>query len=539
MESQPKLKPKTGRGIKIPPIKPIVQDVTEDVIDTKSDTPVAENSSPGLADAEVSSASAHEESNPGNAHVPAKNLDGYELILDQHNKACVTTISRWNRRTYRVGSPQLNKIIRRNAQNRGIDLRRTDVTEFNEMLRDQADSEAKVVEVYYRAAPIEGGVKIDLGDEEYTCVRITAGQVDIVSEGSNAYFHRTPLMRPLVMPSEAGNLKQLDKYVNVSDPEKILFTAWLTYTIANPKIATTNYVILVLNGGQGSGKSSLCKLILKLGDPSIIDVQILPTNIKDLAIAAQNAHILCYDNVRGFKQAMSDTLCIAATGGALAGRALYTDDGQHIIYLHVALVLNGIHGFINENDLAQRCLPLRLKVINEANRKSEAVMVRELQQDLPSIQRGLYDLIAGIFQHLPDAVVTNPERMIDFVQWLAAYEMVKGVPAGIYQATYSDNLRQAQMDALLENPLAAAMIGFAEELKHPWKGEPAKFLEELSYHVTTGIQRSNLWPKNAISMSQRLQTFQTALKAQGIFIEFGRSKNRWINVNTAKLDEEF
>ena len=104
-----------------------------------------------------------------------------------------------------------------------------------------------------------------------------------------------------------------------------------------------------------------------------------PRSAKDLTIAAQNAHALCYDNMRNFRSDMSDILCMAATGGAISNRALYTDADQHIHHLHVALVLNGIHSFINQADLAQRCLSIRTLTMDEANRKTEAAMVKALE----------------------------------------------------------------------------------------------------------------------------------------------------------------
>jgi hypothetical protein len=275
-------------------------------------------------------------------------------------------------------------------------------------------------------------------------------------------------------------------------------------------------------GGQGAGKSALSKLLIKLIDPSIVDGQILPTNPKDLAIAAKFSHLLCYDNIRVIIRLIMDAFSIMSNGGALSCRALYTDDDQLVIYLHCAIIMNGLHEFLTEPDLAQRSLPIRLKAIDEKKRKSEFEIEQGLDQDLPAIMGGLYGLIAEIFHHLPEAEVTNPERMIDFVRWLAAMEATDQVPAGIFQAAYSDNLKQAQLDSLLENPLAAAVVGFAEELTTPWEGEPTRLLAELSYHTTPGMQRSSLWPSNAIALTKRLQSFQAALKTQGMFLEFGR-----------------
>ena len=164
------------------------------------------------------------------------------------------------------------------------------------------------------------------------------------------------------------------------------------------------------------------------------------------------------------------------------------------------------------------------------------LLASELQADLPAIFRGLLNLIADIFPHLPDAEVTNPERMFDFVHWLAAMEKAQGTPTGVYQAAYSNNLRQVQLDSLLDNTLAAAVYQFAENhIDDEWTGTPADLLSELNSLVTIGTQRSRDWPHNAISLSKRLKPLQAGLLSQGIRVESGRGKLRSITIT--KLED--
>jgi len=241
--------------------------------------------------------------------------------------------------------------------------------------------------------------------------------------------------------------------------------------------------------------------------------------------------VLCYDNVRGFKQMMADNLCVASTGGSITSRQLYTDSDQQILHLHTAVVLNGIHSFIDQPDLAQRCLPIELLPIKETSRRSEAELVRELQADLPAIFRGLLDLIAQILMTLDSVEVTNPERMYDFARWLAAMEKVLGVPAGVYQAEYSQSLKQGQLDSLLDDILAATLVTFAQGYADTeWSGTPAKLLGELNRMASPGIQRTREWPLNPIALSKRLKPLQAALASQGIQLQFSRGKERTITI---------
>lgn len=456
-----------------------------------------------------------------------------ELIRAQNGKAYSVRRDKSNPYALAVGSRALNNVIREIARCEGITLRQSAITEVNHYLQAKVDMTGFAVNVSYRVAPIPDGIKIDLCDESHTHVRITAGQVDIITEGSETLFWRTTSCRAMVMPSPVGNLKLLKKYVPLDAVSHLLLVAWITWTLAHPKCATSKYLILLLQGGEGTGKSALSKLLLRLIDPSVTGVQALHKKPQDFAIAAQHAHVVCYDNLRGLTHAMADLMCTAVTGGSISSRQLYTDSDQNVLNILVALVLNGIHAFVDQPDLAQRCLPLQLQVIPEDKRKSEADMETELATDLPAIQRGLFDLIAKIFEQLPNAKVTSPTRMLDFSKWLAAMELVDGTTAGVYQDVYCDALNQGQLDALLENLLAAAVLEFAEgQADGVWSGTPAELLAQLNFTATPGTQRSREWPQNVIALSKRLLPLQAGLLTQGVSLELSRGKHRTITIKT-------
>lgn len=259
-------------------------------------------------------------------------------------------------------------------------------------------------------------------------------------------------MLPFAIPGETGDWTILNGYLNLSDVDSLLLVAWITYVLTNAKQSTTSYPILLLQGDQGSGKSVLCAIIQALTDPSVVGVQTFPGTEKDLAIAVQNAGVVVYDNMRQVSKVMSDRLCTVATGGALTGRKLYTDEEQHVQVLHGALVLNGIHTTATEQDLLQRCLPLMLKPIGTQKRKSEAQFMEDFGSDLPSIFGGLLELISGILVHLPNIKPQDPERMYDFSAWLAAMEIVRSVPPSTFQSAYSAALQEGVLEGLMDSP---------------------------------------------------------------------------------------
>ena len=465
----------------------------------------------------------------------------YRFAASTDGKVFCIETSRNNPRALPIRSKKFLAIVRSEAQATGKRLTKVELDSQIDTI-EGLTLEADITEkVWLRVAKIDHGIEIDVGDANDNRVKITPGGVEVLRTGSATVFRHSDTMLCLALPGENGDWRLLDKYVNVAPSDFHLLIAWISYTIAHPKTEDAKYPILVLQGGEGTGKTTLCKLLAQLIDPSGLGSRRLPSNEKDLAIATQSAHLLCFDNMRSITPAMADAICVAATGGSIASRQLYTDDEEHALRLHSAMILNGIHQFIDQPDLAQRCLPLRLRPIDRQARKSEHALNAELAADFPAILGGLYNLIAGILAALPKVEVTNPERMIEFVEWIAAMEQTEGVPPGIFQALYSEALQNGQLDTLMDNPLAAAIIEFMDNHHddkygdEQWSGTPTAFLQALNFTVDPNTVRSRDWPRNAIALSKRIPALQASLLSQGIKIELSRGKNRAITLTKVEV----
>lgn len=519
----------------VPPKKKLAESIDEEVSSKTPATPVAPD-----AMTPTSGAGSPGPSLPTPIHNPPEYLPpDMELVLGQDGKAYAKKTDAHNSYALPVGCKMFNNMVLGFNRDEGRKLRKSDIKEINEQFQAHAEMAGIRRDVWYRVAPIPDGIEIDLGDAKYTRISITGGKVKY-AKGSSTLFYRTPVTLPFIMPASKGDLDLLKKYINLNPASTVLLIAWLTYTLAHPKAPATSYVILILQGDQGSGKSTLCHIIQCLVDPSIVGVQAFPRNQHDFAIGAQASHVLFFDNVRSIPRHLADTLSMAATGSAISTRQLYSDADQSILKLHVAPVLNGIHSFIDQPDLAQRCLQLHLNPLDGSNRSSKAEFINEFKADLPIIFRGLLDLTASILASLRSVKPENPERMFEFSHWLAAMEKAKGVPPGIYQIQYSAALNTTQLDTLLDDPLAAAIYELADNFPDPygdysWSGTPTELLEKLSEQVGKRSQYSREWPKNPISLSKRLISIKAGLQSQDINIEFSKGKKR--NITISKTEE--
>jgi hypothetical protein len=185
--------------------------------------------------------------------------------------------------------------------------------------RAQFDSPERTVHV--RVAEHDGHIYLDLADTSWRAVDIGPDGWQVVGEPP-VHFRRPAGLLPLPIPQRGGALAQLASFLNLRDQDElILVSTWLLAALRSGG----PYPLLVITGEQGSAKTFLAKLLRALVDPNAAPVRTLPREERDLFIAANNGHVLAFDNLSALPSWLSDTLCRLASGGSFAVRQLYTD----------------------------------------------------------------------------------------------------------------------------------------------------------------------------------------------------------------------
>ncbi len=414
-------------------------------------------------------------------------------------------------------------------------LRKDDIKEAQESLSALAEFEGDDMKIWQRNATLTDniGVEIELGGKDSNRVIVTENGVATNVKNSETLFSQSATSSELPSVAEEGDWRKIFPYLNMVKEHMLLLVAYLTYILAHPKQVDVGYPIFVIKGEQGSGKSFLCKSIIRaLVDPNNNGIQMFPSSIKEMAISVKNAFVLIYDNIRKVDHKWSDALCISSTGGGLSGRKLYADDEEVNYDLHGPKILNGIHNFLTELDAVSRCVNIQLLPIAANQRKNEKELVQQLELDKPIIFRGFLDLISRCFAVEGTETITHQARMMGFVHWLAKMELAEGMEVGSLQKIYAENQKEAMLDTIAEDSLAYAVFTMAKEYPQDmWSGTPTALLEKLTSYVPTKASKSsNTWPQNAIALSKRLAVLKPSLLAQGVGIESERGKDRRILV---------
>ncbi len=161
----------------------------------------------------------------------------------------------------------------------------------------------------------------------------------------------------------AGRSRNCAPFLNLPDRDDfVLVVAWLLGALR----AGGPFPLLAISGEQGSAKTVLSKMLRALIDPSVAPVRALPREDRELFIAANNGHVLAFDNLTSLSPWLSDTLCRLTSGGAFAVRQLYTDQDEVLFAAARPVILNGIEDVITRPDLADRAIMLTLGPITRS-----------------------------------------------------------------------------------------------------------------------------------------------------------------------------
>ncbi|MCZ6404934.1 hypothetical protein O4N82_24905, partial [Vibrio parahaemolyticus] len=144
-------------------------------------------------------------------------------------------------------------------------------------------------------------------------------------------------------------------------------------------------------------------------------------------------------------------------------RKLYSDGDSVKFDLHGSLVLNGIHDFIEEPDLASRSIYISMKQLSAEQRVNGKVMLQSLEGELSEIYTGLLELLAKILDVLPTVSIKKAGRLNEFSRFLAAFEVVTKVPEGYLQDLYLKNQQESALESLYLNKLAKPLIQLAQK----------------------------------------------------------------------------
>ncbi|MCL4310715.1 MAG: hypothetical protein M0Z32_00160 [Actinomycetota bacterium] len=371
-------------------------------------------------------------------------------------------------------------------------------------------------QVFVRVAGTDDAVYIDLVNDAWEAVEITADGWQVIANPP-VKFRRAKGMKPLPHPERGGSIDELREFVNIKNEVNfILFSGYIIGALN----ANGPYPVLVINGEQGSAKTSAQRVACKLIDPGRPDLRSAPRNEQDFVIGARNKWALGFDNLSHIQPWFSDAICRLATGSGFATRTLYENDEETTFEATRPQLLNGIGDIANRGDLLSRALVITLPSISASSRKSESTFWQSFEVARPRILGALYDAVSCAIRDLPNVHLDALPRMADFVKWVTAAEPALGWVKHTFVDACNYNRKQANELALEASPLTPFVFQVA---KSDWQGSPSELLVKLNELAPDSQKHLKAWPKSAKALTNELDRLAPDLRATGINAERGRN----------------
>jgi hypothetical protein len=374
---------------------------------------------------------------------------------------------------------------------------------------------------YHRVASFDGGIYLDLCRGDNQAVHVTAAGWQVVSDPPVVFLTKQD-MAPLPPPQPGGSIDELRDFVNVAEDDFSLYLGWLLDALKGRK----PYAVLVVNGEQGSGKSTFSVLSGDLLDPcKEAKTKNLPKDVRDLAVLASNRHLLAFDNISWLSEEMSDALCRLATGSGMVLRSLYSNADEQVFGGARPVLLNGIPEIGDRSDFLGRTVKVTLRAIPEDQRQGEKALLRRFEQRRPFILGALCSLLSNGLKNEGRVTADRMPRMADTFLWLKACEVGTGLKLA---DAFAENLRENVKGLALETLLGRSLLDFLRDQAkhHVWSG-PANELHDylrVYWERACGGSHKEMdrYPGNARALSGRLTEMMASLRENGIVVEKGR-----------------
>lgn len=386
----------------------------------------------------------------------------------------------------------------------------------------QALFRSEVQEVHLRVARHEKDVYLSLGKNG--CIRIFPNpNQDFFAQGFEyitsppVNFLRTRGMSDLPRvelddwsrPLEVLSVL-FEKFINItSKEERILFiSALILYLIGG------DFVVMVFEGEQGSGKSTAMEFAKKVIDPAPVLKKALPPNAKGIYVIAQHFYVLAFDNVSGISKEVSDCLCQISTGGSMLDRSLFTDSDVAILSAKRPTIVNGIEASPSRPDLIDRSVIFHIDPISKRRPKNQ--MEDEFDNLWPQFLTALVQISSYALARAPEIVDFGNFRMTDYAKIGCATAEYLGLGQKFFVDAYEENRYESSTKAL-ENDIVAMQILRNLRPNQKFSGSATQLFTITKANLKP--ESFSSFPPNVYQFGIRLRRIAPELRRHGVIFK--------------------
>jgi phage/plasmid primase-like uncharacterized protein/energy-coupling factor transporter ATP-binding protein EcfA2 len=456
-----------------------------------------------------------------------------ELFETPEGDAFATFVNHGHRETWPLTSKKFNEWLTQQYYRRNQRVCGSQATkEAIDTLCGIAKFDGAKKQVNLRIAREGDTIYLDLCNDNWEIIEIDKNGWRR-SENSEIKFRRSGGMSALPFPIECNpkeGIEKLRQFINVeSDADFQLIVAFLLGSL-HP---SGPYLILVVYGEQGTGKSTMVRVLRSLIDPNQAPLRKTTRTTDDLMVMAKQNFMIVCDNLSYLNDETSDDLCRLATGGGFTKRKLYSDDTEVTIKATRPIILNGIAEFVERGDLVSRSIVINLPVIEDKHRETEKAFNARFENAKSEILGSLLSAVSESLKNQHSLRLEENPRMADAWHWISSGVSAFGWKPEEIIKRFKEGHDGVSAGILEASPLYVTLMKLIEEPKvkmNKWRNTPTATLKKLEELLGENEKVPKGWPSNPKKLSEQLKRLAPQLRSAGIGVEFGRSKERFIEI---------
>ena len=336
---------------------------------------------------------------------------------------------------------------------------------------------------------------------------------------------------------DIANFAETEKNINATE-QKILLVIYF-YSLFFESLMSEKPIICFV-GLKDSGKSTIGSLIGKTLFGEKYQCRHCPDNTRDLNTIIGENYYMLFDNVDHFvKSEIIDALCIAATGGTIEKRKLYTDREIVKIRPHVFLGITTRAAKFKRDDLISRLILFNNEKI--AHRIQKEKFYRDIEENRDKIMVEVLVNLNSIIELLKRQKGWSPRCTFRVADWETfGRKVCVGLPWGLYfkhimEVMNVEKDKFALEDDLLYVLLEDRVINREKEIEYLSASALYELLQEDAEKMK--IKNFSNKYKSPISLGKRIRNVQDELRR--VFeLEIGKTNHNLTVYSFRPLEDE-
>lgn len=387
------------------------------------------------------------------------------------------------------------------------------------LFEHEAREAAQIHQSAVRVAAEGEYIYIDLGRADGQVVRVGSDGWQVLPSAPVRFVRGSRGELPL--PVEGGTLDDFHRHLNLGAQDVLRTVAFVLGALA----PLPSFPILLIEGRQGTAKSTIGDMVLALCDPPHTPKGArltLPRGEQNLLVHASGVRVVFVDNLSDINEAEADALCRLSTGGGTTTRQLYEDEGEVQLNATRPAVVTAIGTPTARGDFLDRCVRVTAQPV--VLRRTEEDVYSALAADLPRMFGFVLAALACALRNKAStsAAVNAGDlrlaRMADFGLYVEAAAESLGLERGVFSSQLLEEQATMQAEGALGEPLGDALVRYLSAGQRERKelaGHATEFLDELRNLVPNGTALPS-----ANKLKGALRRIEPGLGDLGIVVEY-------------------